>query len=228
MTFFTRGRSGEPGPAVPLARSPVVAGPVVAKWQMRNAEHWKSGHLSGDYNGIHLWDWYARRLGFRRALCALPPAPRAGGMSCAAAAAAGFECTRWPDATRCVAQGARASRRERSLARRDEYDGVRLYTDDARYHDPNTRGEVTGRDALRRYLARLFGAWTMTWSAREVFDLADEEGVAFRWRATFRRAGEDAVIEIDGMDLAVLRGNRVARNEVYFDRTALAAGLGST
>jgi len=101
------------------------------------------------------------------------------------------------------------------------------YTDDVRYHDPNTRGDVTGHEALRRYLTRLFGAWTMTWTAREVFDLADEEGVAFLWRATFRRAGEDAVIEIDGMDLAVLRGDRVARNEVYFDRTALAAGPGS-
>ncbi len=68
---------------------------------------------------------------------------------------------------------------------------------------------MTGRDAMRRYLARLFGAWKMTWTAREVSDLGDE----------------DAVIEIDGMDLAVLRGDRVARNEVYFDRTALGLGL---
>lgn len=68
VTFFTRGRFGEPEPAVPLARSPVVAGPLVAEWTMRNADHWKFGHLTGDYNGIHMWDWYARRLGFRRAL----------------------------------------------------------------------------------------------------------------------------------------------------------------
>lgn len=68
VTFLTRGRFGDPGPAVPLARSPVVAGPVVAGWQMRNADHWKLGQLTGDYNGIHMWDWYARRFGFRRAL----------------------------------------------------------------------------------------------------------------------------------------------------------------
>jgi len=95
------------------------------------------------------------------------------------------------------------------------------YTDDVRYHDPNTRGDVTGRDAMRRYLTRLFAGWQMTWTAREVFDFAGQDGVALLWRATFRRQGQDGVIEIDGMDLALLRGDRVARNEVYFDRTAL-------
>lgn len=95
------------------------------------------------------------------------------------------------------------------------------YTDDVRYHDPNTRGDVMGRDSLRRYLTRLFAGWQMTWAAREVFDLEGQDGVAFLWRATFRRPGEDRVIEIDGMDLAVLQGDRVARNEVYFDRSAL-------
>ena len=34
-----------------------------------------------------------------------------------------------------------------------------------------------------------------------------------------KRSGK--VIEIDGMDLAVLRGDHVARNEVYFDRSPL-------
>lgn len=95
------------------------------------------------------------------------------------------------------------------------------YTDDVRYHDPNTRGDVMGRDSLRRYLNRLFAGWQMTWAARDVFDLEGEDGVAFLWRATFRRPGEDRVIEVDGMDLAVLQGDRIARNEVYFDRSAL-------
>jgi ketosteroid isomerase-like protein len=95
------------------------------------------------------------------------------------------------------------------------------YTDDLRYRDPNTRGEVTGRESLRRYLTRLFTGWQMAWAARDVFDLAGQDGVALLWRATFRRTGRDEVIEIDGMDLAVLRGDRVARNEVYFDRSAL-------
>lgn len=113
---------------------------------------------------------------------------------------------------------------ERFLAAWTSQDVERVldcYTDDVHYHDPNTRGDVVGRDALRRYLTRLFGAWQMTWAAREVFDLADVDGVAFRWHATFRRSGSGPLIEIDGMDLALLKEGRVARNEVYFDRSAL-------
>jgi hypothetical protein len=68
VTFFTRGRFGEPDAASPLTRSPSGIGPVAAEWTMRNADHWKFGSFTGDYNGIHMWDWYARRLGFRRAL----------------------------------------------------------------------------------------------------------------------------------------------------------------
>ena len=68
LTFFTRGRFGEPGHPDPTARSPGVSGSVIAEWNMRNADHVRFGGFTGDYNGIHLWDWYARRFGFRRAL----------------------------------------------------------------------------------------------------------------------------------------------------------------
>lgn len=68
VTFFARGRFGEPGPSPPLARSPADTGSPVAEWTMRNVDHWRFGRLTGDYNGIHIWDWYARRVGFRRAL----------------------------------------------------------------------------------------------------------------------------------------------------------------
>ncbi|MCC6752131.1 MAG: nuclear transport factor 2 family protein [Deltaproteobacteria bacterium] len=104
---------------------------------------------------------------------------------------------------------------------------VACYTEDVRYRDPNTRGHVEGRDALRRYLRKLFAAWQMTWARREVFALGETEGVAFLWRATFRRPGGEQVIEADGMDLAVLRGDELARNEVYFDRAVLAPLLGT-
>jgi uncharacterized protein (TIGR02246 family) len=102
------------------------------------------------------------------------------------------------------------------------------YTEDVRYRDPNTRGHVEGRDAMRRYLKKLFAAWRMTWARREVFALGGDDGVAFLWRATFRRAEGSEVVEADGMDLALLRGERLSRNEVYFDRSVLAplVGLG--
>jgi acyl dehydratase len=68
LVFFTRGRFGEPEMPAPDARSPGVSGDVVGEWTMRNADHLRFGGFTGDYNGIHLWDWYARRFGFRRAL----------------------------------------------------------------------------------------------------------------------------------------------------------------
>lgn len=96
------------------------------------------------------------------------------------------------------------------------------YTEDLLYRDPNTRGHVQGRDAMGRYLTKLFGAWQMTWVEREVFELGTEPGVAFLWHATFRRPNAERIIEADGMDLAILRGDRLSRNEVYFDRAVLA------
>lgn len=101
------------------------------------------------------------------------------------------------------------------------------YTDDLRYLDPNTRGEVRGRDGMRRYLTKLFAAWRMTWARREVFELAPgggagTHGVAFLWRATFRKPEGTEVVEANGMDLAILRGDQLERNEVYFDRAVLA------
>lgn len=101
------------------------------------------------------------------------------------------------------------------------------YTEDVRYRDPNTRGHVEGRDAMKRYLRKLFAEWQMTWARREVFELAGEEGVALLWHATFRRPGGAEVVEADGMDLAVLRGGLLVRNEVYFDRAVLAPLIGA-
>ena len=90
VTFFARGRFGAPGSESPITRSPTEFGSVAAEWTPRNAGHWRVGGFTGDYNGIHLWDAYARRLGFPRALfhpprvlgeclSRLPGAPLRGG-----------------------------------------------------------------------------------------------------------------------------------------------------
>jgi acyl dehydratase len=68
VTFFTRGRFGAPDAPSPQARSPTEFGSRVAEWRMPDADHVRFGRFTGDYNGIHLWDWYARRMGFPRAL----------------------------------------------------------------------------------------------------------------------------------------------------------------
>jgi ketosteroid isomerase-like protein len=96
------------------------------------------------------------------------------------------------------------------------------YTADLVYRDPNTRGEVHGAAAFARYLTKLFAAWRMHWAPREVFTLERGDGTAFLWRATLTPVGADAGVEVDGMDLAILEGDRLKRNEVYFDRAVLA------
>jgi ketosteroid isomerase-like protein len=110
--------------------------------------------------------------------------------------------------------------------RQDVEATVARYTDDLVYVDPNTRGAVEGADAMRRYLGKLFGRWEMHWSLRELFPLADVDGAAALWHASFRKPGSDRTVEADGMDLVLLDGDRVKRNEVYFDRAVLAPLVG--
>ena len=99
---------------------------------------------------------------------------------------------------------------------------IGCYTEDVIYIDPNTRGQVKGHEALRHYLRKLFAAWTMTWVLREAYLFGDGNGCAALWHATFKKTGGDKVIEADGMDLVLMRGDRIKRNDVYFDRTLLA------
>ncbi len=99
------------------------------------------------------------------------------------------------------------------------------YTDDLAYLDPNTQGPVIGREAMRAYLTRLFGRWTMTWEGGELLPLEGTDGVAIRWSGTLSPAGESRSVEISGLDLVILDGDLVKRNEVYFDRSPLASLL---
>jgi ketosteroid isomerase-like protein len=102
---------------------------------------------------------------------------------------------------------------------------VACYTEDASYTDPNTRGPVVGHGALCAYLAKLFDRWEMEWRGRQLFPLESEDGSAALWSATLRPRGSDRCVTVDGMDLAILRGDRLVRNEVYFDRSVLATLL---
>jgi hypothetical protein len=67
-SFYFRGRSGATDAASPLAQAPEPPGDLVAELRMPNHGRWRFGAITGDYNGIHLWNWYARLFGFKRAL----------------------------------------------------------------------------------------------------------------------------------------------------------------
>lgn len=67
-TFYWRRRGSEPADALsPLAASPAVEAPVLARWDAGQGSGWRFGALTGDYNGLHWSDAYARAFGFARA-----------------------------------------------------------------------------------------------------------------------------------------------------------------
>ncbi len=67
-TFYWRGRgSSTPDTPSALAASPVVDAGVVARWSSGQGAGWRFGALTGDYNGLHWSDAYARAFGFARA-----------------------------------------------------------------------------------------------------------------------------------------------------------------
>jgi steroid delta-isomerase-like uncharacterized protein len=95
------------------------------------------------------------------------------------------------------------------------------FTDDFLYYDPNTRGEISNKDALRRFFKKLFSNWQMEWSLRDVYLFADKEGGVLFWHAKFRKQDQERTVEANGVDLVLVRNNLIERSETYFDRSVL-------
>lgn len=66
-TFYYRGRFGAAEEGAPFAAPPLVESADAVRWTMPMGGGIRCARLTGDYNGIHLSDWYARRFGFRGA-----------------------------------------------------------------------------------------------------------------------------------------------------------------
>jgi ketosteroid isomerase-like protein len=98
---------------------------------------------------------------------------------------------------------------------------IACFTDDFIYCDPNTRGEISNKDALRRFFKKLFGNWQMEWSLRDVYLFSDKEGGVLFWHAKFRKTDQERTVEANGVDLVLVRNNLIERSETYFDRSVL-------
>jgi hypothetical protein len=65
VTYFYRGSSpGERSTELTPSAPDISAAAIVDRFRMPVGGGWMFGRLTGDYNGIHNWNWYARRLGF--------------------------------------------------------------------------------------------------------------------------------------------------------------------
>lgn len=65
--FYYRGTHGAQPDALPPSAPPAPNGAPIAEWSAPSGQRARFGRLTGDYNGIHLSDWYARLFGFRGA-----------------------------------------------------------------------------------------------------------------------------------------------------------------
>jgi len=87
-----------------------------------------------------------------------------------------------------------------------------FYAKDALYKDPQTAGGITGHAALEAYLTGLFAATPpMRYEPDAVW--AIEGGFCGRWFCDIGEAGE--LGRIRGFDLVILKGDKIAVNEVY-------------
>jgi len=97
---------------------------------------------------------------------------------------------------------------------------LRYYAEGAAYRDPARPAGLKGHTEMRPYFAKLLAANpTWIWEAVEV--IPTERGFCLKWQATIPH-GERTIVET-GLDIVELAAGKITRNEVYFDRVALAA-----
>jgi len=87
-----------------------------------------------------------------------------------------------------------------------------FYDADASYSDPQVPAGIAGHDAMRAYLTGLFALLPATlYTPDAVWPIPG--GFCGRWYCAIGEGGADG--RLRGFDLVLLRGDRIAHNEVY-------------
>ena len=89
------------------------------------------------------------------------------------------------------------------------------YTADAYYIDPAYPDGLRGHGQIAPYFRKLLSRnpdWR--WEAVEIFTTAN--GFILKWRAII--PVRDTQLTLHGLDIVEMEGERISRNEVYFDR----------
>ena len=99
---------------------------------------------------------------------------------------------------------------------------LNFYHAEALYIDPANRDGLKGHEEMRSYLERLLAAnpeWI--WKPVEVFPI--KTGAIVKWECKIP-VGPETIHE-KGLDIVEIEGDKITRNEVYFDRTRLLAAI---
>lgn len=99
---------------------------------------------------------------------------------------------------------------------------IKFYSEDARYSDPTIKAGLRGHDELLPYFTKLLGnnpRWT--WTREDLFPT--EKGFTLKWKAVIP-VREREIVEY-GMDIVEMAGDRITRNEVYFDTLPLITAI---
>ena len=97
-----------------------------------------------------------------------------------------------------------------------------FYHDEALYIDPANREGLSGHKEMSKYLERLLAA-NPEWIWKPVEVLPIETGAVVKWECEIP-VGQETIHET-GLDIVEIDGDKITRNEVYFDRTNLLAAL---
>jgi hypothetical protein len=96
------------------------------------------------------------------------------------------------------------------------------YHEDAMYADPAHRRGLKGHEEIRKYFVKLLDVYRdWKWEPIEVFPI--KTGAIVKWECHIPTGSE--VIHETGLDIVEIRGTKIVRNEVYFDRTRLIAAV---
>ncbi|HVZ44209.1 MAG TPA: nuclear transport factor 2 family protein [Ramlibacter sp.] len=95
------------------------------------------------------------------------------------------------------------------------------YTDDVIYCDPKTGKRIIGKANLRRYLRKFFERWDMQFVVTEEYRLEGQDGQAVLWDCTIRRREGGPSKLVRGMDICMVRGNQLCRDEAYMGTSVL-------
>lgn len=97
------------------------------------------------------------------------------------------------------------------------------YTDDVVYRDPKIVGLLEGGDALLRYLRKFFDVWSTDFVVTDERRIAGENAQLCMWDVVMTHRSSGRSTTISGMDLCVVRGGQLSRDEAFMDTLPLEA-----